>query len=191
MATTDIPTGSGGTQADTMYGQSMQNMFNMMKQLDTSSYTSLLPSGIGAGWINLNPCNMIMPLARFNSLVLGGALRVIMGLNMAFWMTGDTDGAGHNCQPIYYGTASSSPSNFINTVTNIISGPKGSTCDQKIAQACINDLSSCTASALSTCMAGQFGFFPTLYAASSGGYMDPIYSTSQMGIQLMAIAINY
>lgn len=184
MATTDIPTGSGGTQADTMYGQSMQQMLNMMKQLDTSSYTSLLPSGVGAGWINLNPCNMIMPLARFNSLVLGGALRVIMGLNVDFWGTHDTDGIEISCQPIYDGTIS-------NTVSGIINGPNGSTCSTSIAQACISDPSSCTASALSTCMAGQFGFFPTLYAASSGGYMDPIYSTSQMGIQLMAIAINY
>ena len=179
MATTDIPTGSGGTQADTMYGQSMQQMLNMMQQLDTSIYTSLLPSGIGDGWINLSPCNMIMPLARFNSYVLGGALRVIMGLNVDFWQTDDS-----GCQNIYSGS-------FGDTVSGIINGPNGTTCATSNAQACINDLSFCTASALSTCMAGQFGFFPTLYAASNGGYMDPIYSTSQMGIQLMAIAINY
>ena len=171
------------TATDQMYQQALQSMFSLLESIDTGQYISLLPSSIAStmGFGNMDPCMMIMPFARFNRMVLGGSIRALLGLTVDFW---PTTGDSTHCQGTFDGA-------LRGQVSSIIS-PAGSLCPVKYyaPDACIANQGACTAQGLSGCMNG-YGMFPSLYAAANGGYIDPVYSTSRIGLQLMAIAINY
>lgn len=189
-ASQGVGTGNAAAaQADQMYVNLIRRMFGLIKQIDTYSYCNLLPDGIAAGWIDLDQCTMVMPIARFNRLVLGGAVRVLMGLNLGWWSAAKS-GSGSSCSGSWNG-------DLLNTVSGIMGQNASSSPSACLAAAdrCLNSkdpLQDCGYQALyGSCMAGMYGFFPFLYTSASGGYIDPIYATSQMGMQIMSIAINY
>lgn len=177
-------------EADKMYSHLIRQIFVLLHDIDRENYCNLLPNGIASGWAFLTPCDMVMPLARFNRLVLGGTIRVMMGLNVAWLDSKPCKGA--NCEKIWNG-------NCKGDVTDIIAG------DGSSSKHCLSAGNKCRASSNEAevlqncsskelhgpCMSGMFGFFPFLYSASEGGYMDPIYSASQMGMQMMGISVTY
>lgn len=180
---------AASAEADEMYTGLLQQIFKLLKNIDDYDYCSLLPNGIAGGWIALDQCVMVMPLARFNRLVLGGTLRVVLGLNSAFWEA-ESDSNGKSCASDWNG-------DLKHTVQDIIQNNGHSEpnhCKDK-ADACRKSkdpLTDCSFDKLyEPCMTDMYGFFPFLYNASNGGYMDPIFSSSQIGMQMMGIAVNY
>lgn len=176
---------AASVQADSMYSNLVYKVFSLLRQIDTYNYCDLIPVGTAAGWIGLQPCNMVMPIARFNRLVLGGSMRVLMGLNVGWWNAASSSVG--NCSAAWNGS-------LINTVTNIMGNGASSRAGMclRAANSCLKDKSLCSASKIyEPCMSGMYGFFPFLYNLSNGGYMDPVFSASKMGMQMMSIAVNY